>query len=795
MRSAALVAALLFGAARVASAQLPPNEHWRTLHTRHFRIHFTPPIEDEARRAAVNAERAYAELSRELVPPRGIIDLVVADNVDYVNGYATPFPSNRIVVYAHPPTDASGLRNYDDWNALVVTHELTHIFHLDRSRGIWRIGQAIFGRNPLLFPNLYEPRWVLEGLAVYFESRLTGFGRLESSEHLMTARAAALAGEVPTLQELSPGTSRFPGGEVIYVYGSLLFDYLSRTRGPQSIRQFVERGAKTPIPFILTATSRSAFGISFQTAWRQWRDSIAREVRTTPQAMPGWRQLTSDGHIAAFPRWLGDTTLIYGGDKAREMPAAYEVRLSGREKNIGRRNAPSPNVRMPDGSLLFSQPDYLDPYHIRNDLYLQRNGHQERLTTGARLTVPDARSDGEIVAVQDMPATTRLVRVSPDGRQLVPLTSATLDVQWSDPRWSPDGSRIVAVRQSRGRSEIAIIDSDGKLIDTFGATRAINSAPSWSPDGRRVFFSSERSGLPQIYVADVSTFAPRVARVSDAATGLFAPEVSPDQTQLATLLFKADGYHVGIAPLRLLTAVPADSTRISPRAGCQNCLDIVTGLAAPGSADTSRATEYSPWRSLLPRYWIPVLESTTDDGTSYGAATSGVDIVGRHSYTVQVLRNNRFLENSAWLGYRYAGLGLPLLDFYASQDFSNADFILITGPDSAAFAFKERDRIVSLQASFIRPRFRNYTLASFGAELEQIAYSTDPDTVLGHLSSFYATQRNYPALIASAGWSNAQRPGLSISPEDGLSISMSGRARWQSGSSGSSTRMPTSSWT
>src|SRR5205814_2183363 len=148
VRSAALVAALLFGAARVASAQLPPNEHWRTLHTRHFRIHFTPPIEDEARRAAVNAERAYAELSRELVPPRGIIDLVVADNVDYVNGYATPFPSNRIVVYAHPPTDASGLRNYDDWNALVVTHELTHIFHLDRSRGIWRIGQAIFGRNP-----------------------------------------------------------------------------------------------------------------------------------------------------------------------------------------------------------------------------------------------------------------------------------------------------------------------------------------------------------------------------------------------------------------------------------------------------------------------------------------------------------------------------------------------------------------------------------------------------------------------------------------------------------------------
>ncbi|HTD82282.1 MAG TPA: hypothetical protein VK648_00670, partial [Gemmatimonadaceae bacterium] len=228
MKLKALAAALLLVSARSVSAQVPPNEHWRTLHTKHFQVHFTPALEEEARRAAVNAERAYAQLSNELVPPRGPIDVVISDNIDFVNGFATPFPTNRIVLYAHPPTEASGLRAYEDWNALVVTHELTHIFHLDRSRGIWRFGQAIFGRNAMLFPNLYEPRWVLEGLAVYFESRLTGEGRLESSEHYMTARAAALANRVPTLQELSPGTSRFPGGEAIYVYGSLLFDYLSR---------------------------------------------------------------------------------------------------------------------------------------------------------------------------------------------------------------------------------------------------------------------------------------------------------------------------------------------------------------------------------------------------------------------------------------------------------------------------------------------------------------------------------------------------------------------------------------
>ncbi|MDP9202619.1 MAG: hypothetical protein M3P26_11900 [Gemmatimonadota bacterium] len=791
MRLIRLAAVVACCAARAASAQLPPNEQWRTLETRHFRVHFTPPLEQEARRAAVNAERAYTELSTELVPPRGTIDLVVSDNVDYVNGYATPFPSNRIVVFAHPPTDASGLKNYDDWNSLVVTHELTHIFHLDRSRGIWRLGQAIFGRNPLLFPNIYEPNWVIEGLAVYFESRLTGYGRLESSEHSMVARAAALANRLPTLQELSPGTSRFPGGEVVYVYGSLLFDYLSRTRGPGSIREFVERGSRTPFPFLMTPISRRAFGMSFQTAWQHWRDSLVREMRAPHEVMAGWRQLTSAGRLALFPRWVSDTSLIYAGDKAREMPSAYEVSLSGRERSLGRRNGVSPNVRLPDGSILFSQPDFLDPYHIRNDLYVQRNGSEARLTRGARLSSPDARGDGEIVAIQDVPATTRLVRVSRDGRTIVPITQTSHDEQWSDPRWSPDGSRIAAVMQSRGRSEIVVLDADGKLIDSFGATHAINSSPSWSSDGKHIYFSSERSGSPQIYVADVTSFSPSVSRITDAATGVFSPEVSPDRSKLATLLFSADGYHIGVAPLTdQFQLSAADSSTTSPRAGCSSCLNLVTGVPPWGEADTSRARPYSPWLSLLPRYWLPVFESTTDDGTSFGAVTSGFDIIGRHDYTVEALRNNRFHENSAWLWYRYAGLGLPLIDLYASQSFSH-DLVFTDngGNFTRVGTISEQSRVASLQATLVRPRFRNYTLASFGIEIESIGYSTAPDTLLPRLSPFYSTSHTFPALIAFAGWSNARRPGLSISPEDGISASVTGRQRWLDGSSGSSARI------
>jgi hypothetical protein len=233
-----------------------------------------------------------------------------------------------------------------------------------------------------------------------------------------------------------------------------------------------------------------------------------------------------------------------------------------------------------------------------------------------------------------------------------------------------------------------------------------------------------------------------------------------------------------------------DSTRTSPRSGCTTCVAIVPGLAPLGEADTSKAKDYSPWQSLMPRYWIPVVESSTDDGTSWGAATSGYDIVDRHDYSVEVLHNSKWAETSAWLWYRYAGFGLPLIDLYVSQDYSNGTFLVDdgTGTPGPSFGLAQRERVVSLQATFIRPRFRSYTVASIGGELEGDSFSTSPDTVIRHLSPVYSQTYNYPALIASVGWSNVQRPGVSISPEDGISISAFGRQRWRAATTGGATR-------
>lgn len=754
-----------------ARAQLVPHDRWLTIETPHFRVHFPRGLESEGRRGAVNAERAWAELATELRAPRGKIDLVVADNVDYVNGYASSFPSNRIVVFAHAPFDALDLRNYDDWSRLVITHELTHIFHLDRADGLWRLGRTIFGRHPALFPNAYLPSWIVEGLAVYYESRVTGAGRLEGPEHYMLARAASEAGRLPRIGELSRATSKFPGGAGVYAYGSLILDYLARTRGPEKIPQFVDRTSRVIWPLSLNAKAKGVFGISFENAWRDWRDSLQR-VSRSQEPLPGWRELTTEGRYAASPQWMNDSTIIYSAANGKEVTSAYTVTLSGRVEKIGRRNSLDSNVPLPDGTIVFAQPDYVDAFHYRNDLWTTRNGVDRRLTRGARLSQPDARADGEIVAVQSVAGTSRLVRVSADGRSIRPITETDATIQWTEPSWSPDGRQIAAVRIGPGYiSGIAILGAEGEKLRGGVLERAITAAPSWSPAGDAILFTSNRAGTTQGYV---SPLAGDLHPITRASTGFFNPEISPNGKWLAGLSFRFDGYHVGVAPSPGLGKRDELGLARSAREGCANCRLAVT---IPADSDAKLPIRgYSPWRSLAPRYWEPVIGTSSGEGTSLGAATSGADVVGRHSYLAQAAYNTKFKQAEGFASYQYAGFGQPYLNFFVEQVWEHFG---IFSESERVGDLNRRERTGGLSASFARPRARTFSSLAIGGEVESRSYASDPDTLIELLSPIFSETRSYPSVFLSAGWSNTQRPGLSISREDGVSLTATVRQRWE----------------
>jgi len=773
-RALAALTLLALCAAPRARAQLAPNAHWRTIDTKHFHIHFTPEVEPTARRAVMVAERAYAQLASQLHPPRGPIDLVVTDNLDISNGSTTPFPSNRIIVYAHPPLTDISLRYYDDWLRLVITHELTHVFHLDRTRGWWRLAQHVLGRAPMLFPNLYEPGWVTEGLAVYYETDLTGFGRVEGTYEPMIVASTARDRGVLGIDKWSLATSRYPYGDITYGHGALFMDYLARTSGAGAMRNFVERSSGTTIPFRLNHMAKQGFGISYSAAWRRWSDSLVASAAAERAPMRGWNELTTNGRFVGFPRWGPNGSLYYVTIDGKHAVSLVRRDSSGTSRRLSRRNGATPNVPLADGSVVYTQLDLTDAYHERTDLYREKDGRAVQLTHGARLDEVDARADGELVAVQYAPATTALVRVSADGSRIRRLTTASPDTQWADPRWSRSGNRIAATRWTRGGyTEIVVLDSAGRVLRSLARDLASNSEPEWAQGDSTIIYTSDRTGVSQLYAVRAGGAAGDISlRLTSSTTGVFSAAVSPDQDSIAAIVWKSDGYHLGVAPLgRTISGPTGGEVRVPhPR---------VLAAQPPPASSTAPSHEYSAWRSLLPRYWLPLIGQNSFGDYTAGAYTSGNDIVGRHAYAVQAMFDFAHNEHTFDGVYQYAGLGQPVLQANVSQYWDQYRVQDTSGAGLGDLFRRTRD--FELSATLSRPRVRTNAFVSVSGELELRDYTTDPAPLVNEIVGLEDPSRRYWILATSAGWSNVQQPALSISPEDGISVSATGRLRWLEG--------------
>jgi hypothetical protein len=235
-RAAILACVVSCAIATDAHAQFGvPFARYRTFETPHFILTFETGLEEYARRAASRIEAAHAELARAYgSTPRGKIRLVIVDKGDIFNGAATTVPTNRIVAFAHTPVEDDRFYS-DDPLDLLVTHELAHVFHLDEARRGWRVLRGVFGRNELTFPHFFDGSYLIEGLATFYESRLTNGGRVRGSQFRETLRASVLETQGPRLDEAESDPGAWPLDRH-YVLGSLFLDHLANRYGVNTTR-------------------------------------------------------------------------------------------------------------------------------------------------------------------------------------------------------------------------------------------------------------------------------------------------------------------------------------------------------------------------------------------------------------------------------------------------------------------------------------------------------------------------------------------------------------------------------
>ncbi len=306
MVSAGLMLILIFAAAALLCPETVEafgSWEWQSFESDNFIIFFPQDYENQARELTYYLEKHAPEiedLTGNQIDDR--IVLTLEDTGLLTNGFADPI-NTRIGIFTNNPDAFSGLASYESWLRMVGIHELTHILHMNNVSGGSELTTAIFGNA--LSPNIHSPLWLIEGIAVYAESQISGHeGRLSGGQYDAILSQKAALNKMPSISEMTYNHNYFPAGHQ-YLYGAAFFRYLAEEYGEEKFARFFDEygsyfWAAGPSNFLpLIGPDRAAervFGQNFTELHREWKEY--EEEKNADWSHDGRKILTAEnGHI------------------------------------------------------------------------------------------------------------------------------------------------------------------------------------------------------------------------------------------------------------------------------------------------------------------------------------------------------------------------------------------------------------------------------------------------------------------------------------------------------------------
>lgn len=609
----------------------PPNEIWETVESEHFSITFPQHDQQIAFKLIDIAEHYYPIMTKRMGwEPARKTYILISNATDDTNAETTTYYYNHIVIFTVPPDAYSSIINYDDWLKMIFVHEYTHVLHLDQTRGFFGFLNRIFGR--ILFVNMIEPDWFIEGYAVYNESTLTSAGRDNGSYYNTILRTQALHNALPSIEQGDGMPSKWPFGEYPYIYGGKFLQYLANQYSDKALADYSEQ--YTYLPLFLNTDAKLVFNKkSFLSLWKDWQttvriNSMIKALSVIFAGTTGAKQITGIGAYTRGPVWDANGKGIfytsYNGKS--QMGIFYTDLKNNKHRFVVRRNSGFSNS-ICQHYLFFAQDEFFDNFYLYNDLYeldMQSN-KVRRLTYGLRVHGADASSDcTKIVFASNTSNSSELMLYHiADPGFITTIATIKGSGQFLNPRWSWNGKYIaVTIKDNTGNSSIKIMDRQGQIITTVISNSYLNLFPSWSRDDNFVIFSSDMSGIANLYAYSLTEQT--LYQVTNVISGAYESQISPDNKIIVFTAYDNSGFNVYEMPFS-----PATFKQLNP----ENEF-IVQEVEHYNNVAVIKK-QYSPFSTLKPTWWLPTV-SLSSDAYSFEVYTAGSDLLEHHAYTLQV---------------------------------------------------------------------------------------------------------------------------------------------------------------
>lgn len=632
------------------------DDAFKTLSSEHFDVHFARSQHALAQRALAIAEQVHLELMPFFQSDlHARTQMVLTDDVDFSNGWATVSEYAQIRLFVSPPEDVNTLESYDEWLHMLIRHEYTHILHMEMVRGAPKALQRVFGRHPILFPHALLSSLFLEGVAVHKESNPTqGYGRLTGSQYRMRMRMEVASGNLATLSEAIAPLRRPPRGKN-YLYGAYFVQYLIDRFGEETFKRYLTLYSGRFFLF-QNHVARTVFGRSFDQLWAEFRVHLIQRFQPEinnlkAQQVSGKMMLRA---LAQMPAAITDEGFWVYQQSAVDKPMLAHYQHS----NMAEHDA-TLDVRgiqhmdwHPTRGLAFTRYITYANGQVFGDVFVRSpNGDVERLTKRQRFRKVRWVNDQWLLASRKVAGISELWLMAVDAPdERVRLWRGQPNEVLGGFDVSPDGARMVAcVKAPNQRWNLALkalppllprvnerdAQGDGSIKQLDAAlnehpwqwlthSASVENTPTFI-DNHNLVFSADYDGVFNLYRQAIDSQA--VKQLTRELSGAFHPMWHP-RHGLWYQTYAQAGYE-----LRHLNITHTDESSV---------LANVSDIAAPDAfvpvgqvlADT-QMRDYSPWSSLAPRSWWPRYFQAKG-GFRVGVHINGHDALHRHGYDLVV---------------------------------------------------------------------------------------------------------------------------------------------------------------
>jgi hypothetical protein len=664
-----------------------PGLNWKTIENEHLYVHYADGNKDIAERALAITEAAHQRLTKELNwIPEEKTHVVLSDETDLPNGFATPVFFSRTVIYLAPPTSINTLEDFDDWLSTIIFHEYAHIVHLDKSSGGPKYLRNIFGRFFLLFPNLFQPSWVIEGLATHKETYLErGIGRGQSTMFASMMREEVANGLQP-ISHVNLPVQTWPAGTTRYLYGVYFMTFIVEKYGEDKLQEWIEEYSNNLIPFFINTNAKQTLGDNLTPLWQEyqrWLEEIFQPQIDAIQAkgVTEVTQLSTDAYrtdsVRALSTEAGDE-VYYVRNGGYKRASLMHVDADGKsEELIVLNNGADLDVH-PEAGLLLTQNEFCNNYTVYKDIYLyNKGGELERLTECGRYLFASWFPDGKRIAAVKHDATRFELQILDERAQFQQvLWRATDGAIIGQIDVSLDGKKIVASIWRRGGGwNLELFNLADKSWKKITSGVSITANPQFSPDGN-ILFSMEGNGVYNLH--RYYSESGKIEQITNLIGGAFQSSQARVDGDIFYAGYSAEGYAIyRLAETQMLA---------NPVTLLDDKLELIDYSITP-----HQQKDYAALDNMYPRWWFPALQFS-EQRSEFGLTTLGGDALGVHNYSLTATYDTKLERPAGQLGYAYADrlfLSAVRLNEITLDTSGNLDRISKRNIASAVLAFPE----------------------------------------------------------------------------------------------------------